>query len=254
MSDDLVFDRDFSAPAGDCIALSPLMRRIVAPNPGPFTFTGTCSYVVGRGRVAIIDPGPDLAAHVAALLAAVRGESVTHIVVSHTHRDHSPAARALKAATGAPIVGCSRHRAARVPGTGDRLEVSGDVEHAPDQELREGDAVTGPGWTLQALETPGHLANHLCFVLPEDNALFSADHVMAWSTSVVAPPGGSMRDYMAYLAKLTRRGERVYWPGHGGPVRDPQPYVAALIAHRRGREAAILARIAAGDRTIGAMR
>jgi glyoxylase-like metal-dependent hydrolase (beta-lactamase superfamily II) len=253
MSDDLTFDRDFSAPAGECIALSPLVRRVVAPNPGPFTFTGTCSYVVGRGRVAVIDPGPDDAGHVAALLAAVRGETVTHIVVSHTHRDHSPAARALKAATGAPIVGCGVHRAARAPGAGDRLEASGDVDHAPDEALREGEAVAGAGWTLQAVETPGHLANHLCFALPEENALFSADHVMAWSTSVVAPPAGSMRDYMASLEKLMRRGERIYWPGHGGPVRQPQPYVAALIAHRQGREAAILARLAAGDRTIAAM-
>ncbi|HEY7385136.1 MAG TPA: MBL fold metallo-hydrolase [Beijerinckiaceae bacterium] len=253
MSDDLTFDRDFSAPAGECIALSPLVRRVVAPNPGPFTFTGTCSYVVGRGRVAVIDPGPDDAGHVAALLAAVRGETVTHIVVSHTHRDHSPAARALKAATGAPIVGCGAHRAARAPSAGDRLEASGDVDHAPDEALREGEAVAGAGWTLQAVETPGHLANHLCFALPEENALFSADHVMAWSTSVVAPPAGSMRDYMASLEKLMRRGERIYWPGHGGPVRQPQPYVAALIAHRQRREAAILARLAAGDRTIAAM-
>jgi glyoxylase-like metal-dependent hydrolase (beta-lactamase superfamily II) len=255
MSDDLTFDRNFSAPAGECIALTPLVRRVVAPNPGPFTFTGTCSYIVGRGQVAIIDPGPDLPEHVAALLAAVRGETVTHIVVSHTHRDHSPAARTLKAATGAPIVGCGAHRAARALGAGesDRLEASGDTGHAPDQELREGDAVAGPGWSLRALETPGHAANHLCFALGEESTLFSADHVMAWSTSVVAPPAGSMRDYMASLDKLAGRDERIYWPGHGGPVREPQPYVAALIGHRRRREAAILARLAAGDRTIAAL-
>jgi glyoxylase-like metal-dependent hydrolase (beta-lactamase superfamily II) len=252
MSDDLTFDRDFPAQAGDCTALSPLVRRVVAPNPGPFTFTGTCSYIVGRGRVAIVDPGPDLAEHVAALRAAVRGETVTHIVVSHTHRDHSPAARTLKAATGAPIVGCGKHRAARAlaPGEGDRLEASGDTDHAPDHELREGEVLSGPGWTLQTVETPGHMANHLCFALAEESALFSADHVMAWSTSVVAPPSGSMRDYMGSLEKLARRDERVYWPGHGGPVRKPQPYVRALLAHRRQREAAILARLAAGDRTI----
>jgi glyoxylase-like metal-dependent hydrolase (beta-lactamase superfamily II) len=255
MSDELVFDLAFSTPAEECVAVSPLVRRVVAGNPSPLTFTGTCSYIVGRGRVAVIDPGPDLPAHVEALLAAVRGETVTQIVVSHTHRDHSPAARALKQATGAPIVGCGRHRAARALAGGerDRLEASGDQGHAPDTEMREGDAVAGPGWTLQAIETPGHVANHLCFALPEENALFSADHVMAWSTSVVAPPAGSMGAYMASLDKLKGRPEAVYWPGHGGPVRDPQRYVRALIHHRRQREASILARLKAGDRTIPAI-
>ncbi len=255
MSDNLAFDVDFSAPAEECVALSPLVRRVVAGNPSPFTFKGTCSYIVGRGQVAIVDPGPDLPAHVEALLAAVRHETVTHIVVSHTHRDHSPAARAVKAATGAPIVGCGPHRTARPLAGGelDRLEASGDVDHAPDLELKEGEAVAGPGWTLTALETPGHMANHLCFALPEENALFSADHVMAWSTSVVAPPTGSMGEYMASLEKLKGRGDEVYWPGHGGPVRDPARYVRALIHHRRQREASIVARLSAGDRTIPAI-
>jgi glyoxylase-like metal-dependent hydrolase (beta-lactamase superfamily II) len=253
MSDDIAFDLDFSAPAEACEAVSPLVRRIVAGNPSPFTFKGTCSYIVGRGKVAIIDPGPDLGTHVEALLAAVRHETVTHIVVSHTHRDHSPAARAVKAATGAPIVGCGPHRAARPLAGGERLEASGDMDHAPDTELHEGEAVAGPGWTLTAVATPGHLANHLCFALAEENALFSADHVMGWSTSVVAPPAGSMGDYMASLAKLKGRGEEVYWPGHGGPVREPARYMRGLIRHRRQREASILARLAAGDRTIAAI-
>src|SRR5918998_5504616 len=163
MSDDLPLDTEFSAAAEESVAVSPLVRRIVAGNPGPFTFKGTCSYVVGRERVAVIDPGPDLPEHVAALLEAVRHETVTHIVVSHTHRDHSPAARALKAATGAPIVGCGPHRTARPLAGGelDRLEASGDSEHAPDREMKEGDAVAGPRWTLTALETPRHIANHL---------------------------------------------------------------------------------------------
>jgi glyoxylase-like metal-dependent hydrolase (beta-lactamase superfamily II) len=254
MSDDLPLDIAFSAAAEACESVSPLVRRIVAGNPGPFTFKGTCSYIVGKGRVAVVDPGPDLPEHVEALLTAVRGETVTHIVVSHTHRDHSPAARALKAATGAPIVGCGPHRTARPPADGERsLEASGDSDHAPDAELREGDAVAGRGWTLRALATPGHLANHLCFALPEEKALFSADHVMAWSTTVVAPPSGSMGDYMASLEKLKGRAERIYWPGHGGPVREPQRFVRALIHHRRQREASILARLAAGDRTIPAI-
>jgi glyoxylase-like metal-dependent hydrolase (beta-lactamase superfamily II) len=255
MTDDLTFDVDFAPAAGESVRLSPLVRRIVAGNPGPFTFRGTCSYIVGEGRVAIIDPGPDSPEHVAALLDAVRGETVTHIAVSHTHRDHSPAAAALKSATGAPIVGCGPHRRARplVEGETKPLEASGDLDYAPDTELREGDSISGPGWTLSAVETPGHTANHLAFALPQETALFSADHVMAWSTTVVAPPDGSMTAFMASLDKLRGRDETVYWPGHGGPVRDPRRFVRALIRHRRQREASILNRLAAGDRTIPEM-
>lgn len=255
MSDDLVFDTRFPATAGECVALSPLVRRVIADNPGPVTFTGTCSYIVGRGRVAIIDPGPDLPGQVEALLDAVRGETVTHILVSHTHRDHSPAAPALKAATGAPILGCGPHRQARPLAEGEvnTLEASTDLDYAPDRQLFEGDVVEGSGWRLAAVETPGHMANHLAFALPEEQTLFSADHVMAWSTTVVAPPDGSMGAYMASLDKLRGRDETVYWPGHGGPVRDPQRFVRALIHHRRQREASILNRLAVGDRTIPAI-
>jgi glyoxylase-like metal-dependent hydrolase (beta-lactamase superfamily II) len=252
MSDALTFDLDFPVGAGACIEVSPLVRRIVAGNPSPYTFTGTCSYIVGRGRVAILDPGPDLPGHIDALLNAVRGETVTHIVVSHTHRDHSPAARALKLATGAALVGCGPHRSARPLAAGETsaLEASGDRDYAPDREMREGEAVEGPGWRLEAVETPGHMANHLAFALPQEQALFSADHVMAWATSVIAPPDGSMSDFMASLEKLRGRGETIYWPGHGGPVKEPQRFVRALIHHRRQRETSILNRLAAGDRRI----
>jgi glyoxylase-like metal-dependent hydrolase (beta-lactamase superfamily II) len=255
MADDLVFETEFPVMSGACIPLTPLVRRVVANNPGPITFAGTCSYIVGRGKVALIDPGPDLPEHVDALLEAVRGETVTHILVSHTHRDHSPAARAIQAATGAPILGCSPHRQARPLALGEVnvLEASTDQDYAPDRQLGEGDAVEGPGWRLEAVETPGHMANHLAFALPEERALFSADHVMAWSTTVVAPPDGSMRAYMASLDKLRGRDEIVYWPGHGGPVRDPQRFLRALLHHRRQRETSILNRLAAGDRTIPAM-
>jgi glyoxylase-like metal-dependent hydrolase (beta-lactamase superfamily II) len=252
MSEELTFDLDFDPPAGACVQVSPLVRRIVADNPSPFTFRGTCSYIVGTGTVAIIDPGPDSPAHIAALLDAVRGETVSHIVVSHTHRDHSPAAKAVKAATGALIVGCGPHRRARALALGETnaLEGSGDLDFRPDAELTDGDAVSGPGWTLAAVATPGHTANHLAFALPQEQALFSADHVMAWSTTVVAPPDGSMTDFMASLDKLRGRDETVYWPGHGGPVREPQRLVRALSHHRRQREASIVNRLAAGDRTI----
>ena len=251
MSEDLAFDTDFTAAPGHAVRASALVRRIVADNPGPFTFTGTCTYILGAGEVAVIDPGPDSPQQVEAILAAVAGEVVTHIVVTHTHRDHSPASRLLKARTGAPIVGCGPHRRSRALAEGepDAMEGSGDVIHRPDRELREGDSVSGPGWTLSAVATPGHTANHLAFALPEENALFCGDHVMGWSTTIVAPPDGSMSDFMASLDKLRGRGEEVFWPGHGGPVREPQRYLRALIHHRRQREASIVNRLAAGDRT-----
>ncbi|MCT4472705.1 MBL fold metallo-hydrolase [Bosea spartocytisi] len=255
MSDDVEFDRSLTTPAGEVAELSPLVRRVIAGNGGPMTFTGTCSYIVGRGTVAIIDPGPDDPGHVARLLAAVAGETVSHIVVTHTHRDHSPAVPALRAATGARVVGCGPHRPSRAPGPGeDRvLDAAADSDFMPDWQMRDGDAVSGPGWSLTAVETPGHTANHLAYALPEEETLFSGDHVMAWSTSIVAPPDGSMSAYMASIEKLRGMDHRLYRPGHGGPVTEPQRFLRGLVQHRRQREAAILNRIGAGDETIAAM-
>ncbi|WP_244535558.1 MBL fold metallo-hydrolase [Methylorubrum salsuginis] len=236
-------------------ALTPLVRRRICPNGGPFTASGTCSYVVGRGRVAVIDPGPSDAGHVEALLADLGDERVTAVVVTHTHRDHSPGARLLQALTGAPIVGCGPHRAARELAENELpvLDASADREHRPDRALADGESLDGEGWTLTAVATPGHTMNHLAFALPQENTLFSGDHVMAWSTSIVAPPDGSMRAYMASLDRLRERGETLYWPGHGGPVRDPRRFVRGLAAHRRQREAAIRARLTAGDEDIRAI-
>ena len=252
---DLVLSTDFAAAADACLQLTPLVRRIVAGNSGPMTFTGTCTYVVGQGEVAVIDPGPHRPEHIDAIEAALAGETVTHIVVSHTHLDHSPGARLLAARMGAPIVGCGPHRQARetAESEGRSIEASFDLAHAPDRELADGQSVEGPGWTLTALATPGHTMNHLAFALPQERALFSADHVMAWSTTVVAPPGGSMKAFMASLEKLKGRDETVYWPGHGGPVADPPRFVRALIHHRRMREASILGRVRAGDSTVPAI-
>jgi glyoxylase-like metal-dependent hydrolase (beta-lactamase superfamily II) len=247
---DISFDR--APPAGELSRLSPLVRRVVAANPGPFTFTGTCSYIIGKDHVAIIDPGPDNDAHVAALLAAVHGETVDFIVVTHTHRDHSPAARAVKDATGAKIVGCRPHVPHPETLAAPR-EASHDMTYAPDHVMADGEGLAGEGFELVAVATPGHASNHLCFALPRERVLFSGDHVMAWSTSVISPPDGSMADYMASLAKLRQRDDTLYWPGHGGPVTEPHRYVRALELHRRHREAAILARLAAGDRTIAAI-
>ncbi|QGM99061.1 MBL fold metallo-hydrolase [Methylocystis parvus] len=243
-----------AAVKGSIERVSPLIRRLVAPNPGPFTYRGTCSYVVGAGEVAIIDPGPAEQRHIEALLSAVAGERLACILVTHTHRDHSPAARALKEATGAPIKGCAPYapRAGlRVKGPG--LDASHDAAYAPDQILEDGGRIALGGATIEALQTPGHTQNHLCFALLEEKALFTGDHVMGWSTTVVAPPDGSMTDYMASIERLRARDDSVYWPAHGEPVRDPARYLRALQHHRRAREAAILQRLEAGDATISAM-
>ena len=231
--------------------VSPLVRRLVAPNPSPFTFNGTCSYIVGRGRVAVVDPGPEDDAHLKALLAAVEGERVEAILVTHTHRDHSPGARKLRAATGAPVVGAAPF-APHGDGS-EGLDSAHDRDYAPDAVLADGERLEGAGFAIEAVATPGHCANHLCFALLEEGALLSGDHVMAWSTSVVAPPDGSMRAYMDSLDRLRARAETVYWPGHGGPVVEPQRYLRALIHHRRQREASILKALKDGPLTVPAL-
>jgi glyoxylase-like metal-dependent hydrolase (beta-lactamase superfamily II) len=235
-------------PSGVLTRVAPGVRRLVAPNPSAFTHTGTCSYIIGEGEVAILDPGPESDKHLAALLSAVTGERVAYIVITHTHRDHSPLAAKLRDAIRAPIVGARPHVARSGVAAG--LDASHDVAYAPDAVLADGERITFGGSALTAIATPGHTANHLAFALEGQAALFSGDHVMAWSTSVVAPPDGSMTEYIASLEKLRGREERIYWPGHGGPVRDPQRYLRGLISHRRQREAAILARLDGGAMTI----
>jgi glyoxylase-like metal-dependent hydrolase (beta-lactamase superfamily II) len=247
--EDLKFDAQ-DATAGEVKRVSPLVRRLIANNPSPFTFTGTCSYIVGEGSVAIIDPGPNDEAHVEALLEATRGERVRHIFVTHTHRDHSPAAALLKAETGATIVGARAFMPKAPADEAKGLDAAHDLAYAPDRPLEDGERIAGQNYTLEAIATPGHAANHVVFALLEENSLFSGDHVMAWSTTVVAPPDGSMSDYMASLEKLRAREETLYWPGHGGPAREPQRYMRGLAHHRRQRESAILNRIERGDETI----
>ena len=252
MSDDIPFDKRFDLPPGKVEEVYPGVRRLLCNNPGPFTFKGTVSYIVGRDRVAIIDPGPLDETHIEALLDAVRNEMVTHILVTHTHRDHSPAAARIKAATGAPTYGEGPHRAARELHLDEapRLDAGGDREFHPDFKLVDGDVVAGDGWSFEALATPGHTANHMAFALKGSEIIFSGDHVMAWSTPVVAPPDGAMGDYMASLEKLLRRPETTYFPGHGGAVRDAPRFVESYIRHRRGREHAILSRLADGSSDI----
>lgn len=251
----LAFDRSFEPRHGEAVTLSPLVRRVTASNASPFTFQGTNSYIVGTDELAIIDPGPEDENHLTALLDAIGPARVAAIVVTHTHRDHSPLARALARRTGAPIVGAAPHRPARALRIGEinPLDAAADTEHAPDRVLVDGDRVQGPDWTLETVATAGHTANHLAFALPEESALFSGDHVMAWATSIVAPPDGAMADYMCSLQRLLARRDRVYWPGHGGPVTSPAGHVRGLRTHRRMRERSILERLRRGDRTIPAI-
>ena len=252
---ELSFDQSFEAAHGRPVEVSPLVRRVTCKNPGPFTFKGTNSYIVGRGNVAIIDPGPEDDDHLATLLDAVRGETVTHIIITHTHRDHSPLARQLKAATGAATYGYGPHgagRPAKAITSGDiTLDAAGDHAFQPDVTVDHGEVIEGAGWCLEGVFTPGHCSNHLAFALPEERVLFSGDHVMAWSTSVIAPPDGHMADYFASLRTLMERADdKVYLPGHGPAKTEPQRFTRAFLGHRQMREKAVLQRIRGGERTI----
>lgn len=250
------FVRDFDFAWGRIDQVSPLIRRVIANNPGPFTFTGTGTYIVGRdapgAAVAVIDPGPLDEAHLAALLDAVRGQTVSHVLVTHTHRDHAPLARPFAEAAGHAPMLAARPPLRTIHASG-ALDEDDDETFAPDVILAGGEVVRGDGWTIEALATPGHASNHMAFVLQEENALFSGDHVMGWSTTVVAPPDGDMTDYMASLDAVIARTFDTLWPTHGAPVTDPAPFLEAYRAHRLGREAQVLARLRAGDRTIAEM-
>lgn len=254
--------------AGETEQHEPLVRRVLAPNPSPFTFSGTQTWLVGSGAdIAVIDPGPagsgksvgdpgsgpgDAygAGHVEAILRAAGSARITAILCTHTHRDHSPAAAPLKAATGAPIIGCAPLALAD---NGPRADAAFDPDYAPDQILADGAQVRGAGWTLTAVATPGHTSNHLCFALEESGALFTGDHVMAWSTSVVSPPDGDMAAYMASLSKLYERSDRVYYPAHGPAVTKPRQLVRGMLGHRKSRERQILTALGDGPRAIPAM-
>lgn len=246
------FIREFDAPYGENIGVSPLIARVLADNPGPFTFKGTGVYIVGARDVAVIDPGPLIAKHVDALKRALAGKRVSHILVTHTHSDHSPAAQPLKEWSGAKTYAFGPHGSGHHD-DGPRVEEGGDQSFVPDVRLKDGDVVRGDGWTMEAVHTPGHTSNHLCFALDEEKALFTGDHVMGWSTTVVTPPDGNMREYMASLAKLQKRNDAILYPTHGAPVRDPKPFLQAYVDHRLGREAQILSCIRDGIATIPEM-
>ena len=242
--------RQFDFAYGRADQVSPLIRRVVASNPGPFTFTGTGTYIVGQGEVAVIDPGPDLPAHLDAILAATAGESITAILITHTHLDHSPLAGPLAARTGARVYGRSPPGAAE-PQV--RLDEGHDGAFDPDVQVADGQRIGGPGWTLEAITTPGHASNHVCYALIEENALFSGDHVMGWSTTVVSPPDGDMGAYYASLDKVAARGFDTLWPTHGPPITRVAPFLDAYKAHRLERERQILDQLGQGRGRIGEM-
>ncbi len=239
-----------AAPYGRAEQVAPGVRRLLADNPSPFTYSGTQTYIVGSGEVAVIDPGPDMPEHVEAILGATAGERIAAILCTHTHRDHSPATRPLAAATRASIVGCAP---LALEDEGPRADAAFDFDYAPDRVLDDGERFDGGGWTLEAVATPGHTSNHLCFALGDTGVLFTGDHVMDWSTTVVSPPDGDMTLYMASLDKLLDRGDSVYFPAHGPAVDNPHAHVRALILHRRMREKQILAKLEAGEGRIPAM-
>jgi glyoxylase-like metal-dependent hydrolase (beta-lactamase superfamily II) len=248
------FVREMAVDYGRADAVSPLIRRVVANNPGPFTYLGTGTYIVGQGEVAVIDPGPALDAHLDALLAATAGERITHILITHTHLDHSPLAHPLQARTGAVIYGLKEPRHQADEGEDDHAPAA-DVapRFRPDVEIADGQIVSGPGWTLEAVFTPGHASNHVAYALAEENALFCGDHIMGWSTTVISPPDGDMTQYYESLDRVQARGFDRLWPTHGPPITDVAPFIDAYRNHRLARERQILAELRHGDATIAEM-
>jgi glyoxylase-like metal-dependent hydrolase (beta-lactamase superfamily II) len=251
--------RELDTRPGRVDMVSPHIRRVLAPNPGPFTFMGTGTYIVGYGRVAVIDAGPRDDRHVDALLRALDGEAVEAFLVTHTHGDHSPATALLRAAgLDAPVYGfgphpLSREEEQRIDEAEGKVEERADVDFSPDVRVTTGDVIHGYGWTFDVLHTPGHISNHLCFAFREERALFTGDHVMGWATTIIPPPDGDLVDYLASLELLLDRDDLVYWPTHGPPVRDPAPYVRALYAHRLEREQQVLEVLEDGPARIPAM-
>lgn len=244
------FVRELSFKYGEVARVSPRIRRVIAENPGPFTYLGTGVYIVGNGEVAVIDPGPVIGAHFEALKVAVAGETITHVFTTHTHMDHSPLAHPLAKWAGCRVYGLPDPSAAHEQAS---LEEDGQAGFVPDVRVKDGDVFSGPDWTLEAITTPGHMSNHVCYALKEENALFSGDHIMGWSTTVISPPDGNMRQYFASLDKIRARGFATLWPTHGPPVTDVTPFIDAYATHRRGREAAIVERMRAGDTLIPEM-
>ncbi|PQA87064.1 MBL fold metallo-hydrolase [Hyphococcus luteus] len=243
-----VKDIDFAHGRSDRVA--PGVRRVIANNPGPYTYTGSGTYIIGEGEVAVIDPGPDDDAHLEALLAELKSERVSHILVTHTHRDHCGLAMKFAAATGAPLLGFGAHPVKEQKHDAPALDEGADYSYAPDETIGDGAVIEGPDWRIEAVHTPGHLSNHLCFALPDQKALFTGDHIMGWATTVVAPPDGDMNAYLTSLDTLLARDDEIYFPTHGAPIKNPKRFVRAVKTHRLMRDAQILEQLRKGRSTI----
>jgi len=252
MPDNMAFSRQHEFSYGVLESVAPGLRRITARNPSMFTFHGTGTYVIGHGSVAVVDPGPLIPAHIDALMEGLTGESISHVLVTHTHQDHSPACRLLRQHSDAPTYGYGPHGQGKFE-RGVVIEEGGDMEFVPDVVVRDGDVIEGEDWSVECVYTPGHTSNHICFGWREQKALLTGDHVMGWSTSIVSPPDGDMGDYMRSLEKLLERDDTIYWPTHGAPIRNPHAWVRSFIAHRRLREKQIIDCVAKGQHTIAEM-
>ncbi len=252
MAESIPFLTESAVDYGAMVEMAPGLRRVMANNPSKFTYRGTGTYIVGEGRVAIVDPGPDDADHIAAVLAAVDGEQVEALLITHTHRDHSPASRAVAEATGAPAYGFGPHPATDTDDG--KSEERGDIEFAPDAAVVHGDVIEGPGWSFECLHTPGHISNHVAYRWREATGVFTGDHIMGWSTTIIPPPDGNMTDYLSSLRLLADcPHDQVYWPTHGPPIAEPHELVEALYAHRLDREHQILDFLTTGPQTIAEM-
>ena len=239
MASSIPFRRELDFSYGEVSHVAPGIRRVIAENPSPFTLYGTGTYILGHGEVAVIDPGPADGAHIAKLLEALEGETISHILITHTHMDHSPGCRLLQAHTDAKSYAYGPHGAGKLE-QGVPVEEGGDMEFEPDELLQDGDVLTGGDWSVECVYTPGHTSNHMCYQLRESKALFTGDHVMGWSTSIISPPDGDMGAYIASLERLLERDDTVYWPTHGPCIDDPKPHVHAFIEHRLARERQII--------------
>lgn len=244
------FVKDIHFTHGQADRLAPGVRRIIANNPGPYTYTGSGTYIIGEGDVAVIDPGPDDDAHLKALIAELEGERVSHILITHTHRDHCGLAMKFAAATGAPLLGFSAHPVKNREDDAPALDEGADYAYAPDEIIGDGAVIEGSDWRIEAVHTPGHLSNHLCFALPQEKALFTGDHIMGWATTVVAPPDGDMTAYLDSLDKLLARDDVIYFPTHGAPIENPKRFVRAVKTHRLMRDAQIVEQLKKGRTTI----
>ena len=249
------FIHDSKMNPGQADTVSPMVRRVLAGNPGPFTYTGTQTFIIGHGSLAVIDPGPADQTHIDAILAATKGETITHILVTHTHMDHSPAARPLAEITGATIFAYGPHGSGREGGMADEIvEAGADKDFAPDQNIPSGERISGgtaeSPWTFEAIHTPGHTSNHMCFYLEEEETLFTGDHIMGWSTTIVSPPDGDMALYMDSLQALLMRGDKILRPTHGPAIIEPQLFIESLIAHRIDREDMVIAAVKGGKNNV----